>query len=880
MNFYYSKAIQKYVSLSPLSINSRTVQAAERARIKLQWNDAGHICSMTFLEARKLLAELGSSMLSATEYPKLMTELKQTNSEFINKISSDKFAEWLDSVYYKSGESIEVVDHPAIEKSEIVDTCAQPVNIPTGRPGWFDSNDLSNRTYPENVKSNYRDLHSSADIWKYWSPHRQKQWVAGIRGYVVSSDTQSLDLDIPLDAHQPSLLIREVQSDVELIDPGEQFLKNHAKLKSFNEVSKHYTQESDTLIEESPEMMSLLHFQVETLAQMHPNDSKHYREIYIDLVGTLTALGCSLTDSEPELLDSLLVADIPRDRTITLKDILSFVSQSYSALEEALRKRNDIVFVVGHEHPDADAIIAAVLEAYRLQLLESRVVIPIVYGDHLPREVKALIPQEIEDKIVFISSDLYRNALESGLARWVIVDSYYHPKPKFIAGIVDHHEVPQVYMDRQDIYCSSENCWNSILQVVYKFLGMGLKLDQPFAQLALTSTLLEADYRALQDRMNPKDKMLWDQLTDVASLNVDGIQRSYRDLMSEYLVIDSLVALFWRDYKQDLGNFGTAVIKMKEREYESLTHQGSEFEQLANTAFDKQNLAAVVVNVSLYDEDYNFRRGLINVYLGINREPALRHEINSRLKEFLTNYYEQFPLSISETDLGLEYSSVPFQAPRLLIGPIVARVVSEQDKFFFSPSTNLFVSREFTTFNDIKGDGNTSLLMDKTYVEIKQLLRESQYQLLSAPEYFKILNDAKVVNDYEMVRSLTSTRYTEFLDSVLPNSGQIVHHPALSQNSDLELSEGLLEHTTPYAHPGLMKLSDINGITGLPDRVYGPNIYGDEELWRFWAADNYPAIVVRSYIFLLLRPSLDLKISFSEAHSNLGFRLVYANDLH
>ena len=36
------------------------------------------------------------------------------------------------------------------------------------------------------------------------------------------------------------------------------------------------------------------------------------------------------------------------------------------------------------------------------------------------------------------------------------------------------------------------------------------------------------------------------------------------------------------------------------------------------------------------------------------------------------------------------------------------------------------------------------------------------------------------------------------------------------------------------------------------------------------------ACVVRSYIFLLLQPSLDLKMSLDEHHSNLGCRLAYA----
>ncbi len=128
-----------------------------------------------------------------------------------------------------------------------------------------------------------------------------------------------------------------------------------------------------------------------------------------------------------------------------------------------------------------------------------------------------------------------------------------------------------------------------------------------------------------------------------------------------------------------------------------------------------------------------------------------------------------------------------------------------------------------------------------------------------------------------MVKSLTSNHYTEFLDTLILSKEELISHPVISDGQD-DFTGEVMNYATPYAHPGLIALDNINSETGLPMVVHGPDKYGDENLWRFWAPDEYPAVVVRSYIFLLLQPSLDLKINVQESHNNLGFRLSYSAD--
>jgi len=76
----------------------------------------------------------------------------------------------------------------------------------------------------------------------------------------------------------------------------------------------------------------------------------------------------------------------------------------------------------------------------------------------------------------------------------------------------------------------------------------------------------------------------------------------------------------------------------------------------------------------------------------------------------------------------------------------------------------------------------------------------------------------------------------------------------------------------PDGKPGLIDPKEIDLATGLPKIVHSPNIYKNPDLWRYWSPDAERNIATRSYIFLLGKPALDLKVHLSEAFPCLGIR--------
>src|SRR3989338_1730089 len=208
-NFFYSASNKLYISRKPLKLDSRVKKAADKARIFLQWDDEGRINFIDFDNARRLLAMLGSSMLSPREYWLALEDAKKENDiDMVKELTSSLYCEWLDRIYMKDNT---YVDHPKIRGHYKYGGKRLRSAIPFGRPGWFDpEKNLHKQSGMPLLVSLFRKKYASS--WKYWSPDfsvTQLSALAPIRGYVTSVGKPSFDLGIPVDSRQPKQMIRE-----------------------------------------------------------------------------------------------------------------------------------------------------------------------------------------------------------------------------------------------------------------------------------------------------------------------------------------------------------------------------------------------------------------------------------------------------------------------------------------------------------------------------------------------------------------------------------------------------------------------------------------------------------------------------------------------
>ena len=194
--FYYSKSLELFISLEPLKINEKILNIGKKLGIKLSWNDSGIINYINYCEAKEILKELNSYMLSPKEFFKVINDAREEGRvDVIKALTSKEYVEWLDAVFIKEDDIITSIEHPklkaTIDNYEFIGDKVITEMV-EGRPGWIDyTGKKDNLGLPIEVYKNFGQVPEKSNIWKYWSVNQKNAYVSPIRGYVLSSGTPS-----------------------------------------------------------------------------------------------------------------------------------------------------------------------------------------------------------------------------------------------------------------------------------------------------------------------------------------------------------------------------------------------------------------------------------------------------------------------------------------------------------------------------------------------------------------------------------------------------------------------------------------------------------------------------------------------------------------
>ena len=876
-NFFYSASNKLYISRKPLKLDSRVKKAADKARIFLQWDDEGRINFIDFDNARRLLAMLGSSMLSPREYWLALEDAKKENDiDMVNELTSSLYCEWLDRIYMKDNT---YVDHPKIRGHYKYGGKRLRSAIPFGRPGWFDpEKNLHKQSGMPLLVSLFRKKYASS--WKYWSPDfsvTQLSALAPIRGYVTSVGKPSFDLGIPVDARQPVQMIRECR-----VSPLEPPLPQYIIDEGINIIGEYSKEDKDV-----NRCLDFITKYGKFFRHSKQNLIYQMRERFFDLLGAikLEAMikGNSYSISH---ITEVALNFSGNKKAATFSGFMLFIKSSRKRLRLALSGKKNIVFVMGHKNPDTDAVISSLFEAWRNYILDDETeYIPVLQGKKMPPEIEALLGREITSAMLTTDDKLYHDSKVSGLTRWISIDQNREPEvQKYFVSIIDHHAVSNVAAS-QDIPKTFEVIGSSSALVVQKMLGMGLELDKPTSYILHGATLMDTENR-VNHKMTRKDKIIMDYLKKISGAN-EGIL--YENLMSHLLNCNDPEILFRRDYKEDWG-FGFAVAKIKG----GFSEIGDVIKKdlfikmilLARENNTNKNLPLTLLRITDYQED-NRTVNRERIYTILNKESSkkFRKAIEKALLSILR--FEYGSIHIKKGKEYIEFWGTGTQLSRKKTAPILAPIVQAFDYFFYSPSTKLYIQRDFLN--------KTSLVMKTgkekglkisadsanrinyiSYPEAKILGEGLGYKMLSLKEYWLALTDAKKMNDLQMVNSLQGSNFVEFLDSAILNKNSYIEHPQLKLEKGRYNVLGRAKKVdVPKDSPGLIHPAFIDSKTGIPKKVLPPNNYGKPDLWRYWAPDADIVIPVRSYIFLLKQPCWDGKVHIDDSFPNLGIRPCY-----
>ncbi|MGV8162867.1 MAG: DHH family phosphoesterase [Candidatus Nanoarchaeia archaeon] len=834
-DYFYSKSTGLYVYRKPVVIDARVKNAAKNAKVSLQWDDEGRLNYLDFDDSIHLLEALGSVLMNPNQYWLILNDAKQENDEdMIEELTSSQYTEWLNRVYIANDKFI---DSPKIISKYKYSGTIQTSKAPDYKPGYFNPENNITDTGEPILVIKQREKFSTS--WKYWAPGVEGLPCgagAPIRGYVTSVGKPSYDLGIPTDNRQPKLMIRECRLTPLTKAVDEKILEEAESIKDIIEFTKKYGELFST-----------------------SKDSLIYkiREQIIDKLGD-EALDTNIKDAADKICPL-------HNKKISYSHFREFILNSISNLKKALAENKDIIFVMGHKNPDSDTVISSMFEAYRNSLIDSTAVyIPVVQSKRMPDEIAHLIG-ELSDHILMSDNEIYNKAKNSGLARWISVDQNREPEvQKYFISIIDHHFVTNSAKNR-DFTKTLEMVGSTATLITRKFLGMGFELDEKTAHLLYGAALMDTENK-VKHKMTQVDYKIMNYLK--LRSKVDDDNQFYGTLMSHLLSTNDAELLFGRDYKEDWG-FGFAVAKIKngfsERGEILKEDLDQELVRLAVDNNKQKNLPLTLLKITDYKEN-NETVNLERIYMVFNNvslefENAIKHTIECIIKF-------EFPgETVKVQSNKIDFYGEGLQLSRKKTAPVLEPVVAAFNRYFYSKSINKWVKRDFQKQTKIINENYST---DKegrinyiTKEEADTLAKNSEFSMLSLPEFWKVRRDAINNKDQQMISSLEGSNFVEFLDSEIKDKKILINH-----------GKEKIEINIPEGNPGLIHPDDIAFETGLPTKVHPPNIYGNRELWRYWEPDADIVYPCRSYIFILEQPCLDGKFHPGESFPNLGIRPV------
>jgi len=895
--FFFSEKLEQYISFNPLKVDERVISAAKNHEIELDWDDEGRLKNISLIDAKKIMEELGGGLLSPTEY---WTAYEEADEETKEKMKSEDYVEWLDVVFKRDNEgNVVKVEHPKITENDTINIGVEgeeeKVDMKTGRPGWFNpENNIDLKTgLPININTSREkggDAWSGAN-WKYWSTFQEERWMSGVRGYVISSGTPSLDLDIPPNVKEPVLMLRECRK--ELMDPlinqkvkdsmesmGSSYKQTIAETPGINNLEKlesFYFQEKENLI-------GFLEKHGQEIVSNNSSEARSIREKTIDMSGLISILAKKHNDINSLEALKEINKELFGEKKLTIDSFKEFVAKNKNDLNDSIEKDIKTVFVMGHKNPDTDTAISALFEAYRNSLMDQDgAYIPVLQSERVPDEIRELLGEEIANNLILSNSEQYEQLKASGKARWILVDQNVSDVQKFVISTIDHHKLSDI-AKKQDSNKTWEMAGSTASLIAQKFEGMGFEMDEEMSKILYGATLMDTENRG-EKKMTSKDYLLMDELKKNSGVENDN--EFFGHLMSHLLNTDDAKLLFERDYKQDWGVFGFAVAKIKN----GFNGEGKELKgellnklkDLASQNNENKNFPMTLLKVVDYLDD-NETVNLERVYMIF--KDGTQSEFKEKMFEFVEKVIDNTfkgKADIKKSEEYIDFSGVGDQLSRKVVAPFLEPVVKAFNEYYNVKDIDLNIKREFLNdspeveeaadrlgikiFSDKKGRVNNI-----TFVEAKKLSEELRIEMMSLSEYWKALKSVTENKDEQLGKHLRENDFVEFLDTVIIDGKYIIDHPQIIEKDGQVFYEGeRKEINIINGVPGLIDIKDIDLSTGFPKKVFAPSEM-NSSLWRYWSPDAKLCIPTRGHIFLLEQTALDTKIHPEDALPNLGVR--------
>ncbi|KAK6388911.1 hypothetical protein LTR65_007192 [Meristemomyces frigidus] len=227
---------------------------------------------------------------------------------------------------------------------------------------------------------------------------------------------------------------------------------------------------------------------------------------------------------------------------------------------------------------------------------------------------------------------------------------------------------------------SYETSWSSTLQVYIKLLGSGFDLDPTAAKMLAEATVLEAEPE-LMFAMGKVDRLAMERLKRIAAP-----MTSYPDLMAIMTGSTNRDYQFSSDYKSD--GFGFAVIKSRQR-------QPSCFTDLSQANNMQEHLPLTIIKQVLYDVDFSavHCEVITATFNPTYHDKGFRRAVIDVVQQACIAFHGQGNVMAAFDTVTV--TAGRSQTPRLLLMPLIKRLVDEHLSFAYSNRLDRYVACGF-----------------------------------------------------------------------------------------------------------------------------------------------------------------------------------------
>lgn len=567
------------------------------------------------------------------------------------------------------------------------------------------------------------------------------------------------------------------------------------------------------------------------------------------------------------------------DRRLSYDDFCSYIMTGHQMFKRATECGKKVIFVMGHKNPDADSIVSAALEAYRLHLKQGNALyqyLPLIQADMIPSEITAILDAEVYSNLIYETDVDLNKLIERNAVRFIYVDQNYQKEyQKYVVAITDHHEASKVISGTYyAIPNMIERAGSTAALIARKFIGDGYTFDAPTAKM-LYCAMLMSTCRRDERFMGETDAKIMDYVFRKSGIVSD--EKLYRELMDEYMSETDVGTLYFRRYRH-FNHFGITTIRVSDFiDRECFPRKIAKFISIASEQNRENDYPVSLIRILEYEKDVTLlKRERIYFVFGEKADHVLMKKVRQLILTVVKTYSEADEIKEIENYIEITGSTRKLTVNR--IGEALDVLLSCFEKYVFVKSIGKWVATDFLKSGNAtekigiaySTDENGSIC-NISYLDAKLMTKRLGLDIMDLRDFWQTVSEAGMPGKRALKESFGRSDLSECIDTCSTGNG-LLYRPEVAGNKlyGEEVDAEIID-----AQPGLVCLREVSFKTGLPAIVHEACDYENKDLWKYISPEKGRTVAfARTFDSMRDLPSVEANVELNRRYQKLGIRPI------